>query len=76
MCDPRVALWFPLKINDHTIGTMEIRRVEYRDLDDPGIDDTINTYVVMVDGRQVGELRHRYGDGAWTLVRSAFGLEW
>lgn len=67
-------LWFDLRLNSQTIGSMEIQRHEDLDLGDPASADTVCTYTVYVDGLNVGEVRHRYGDGAWRLVALAADL--
>lgn len=62
-----MALHFDLKINNQSIGYFEALRVVGSA--DP---DSVNIYQVTLAG-PVGEWRgtvtHRYGDGAWDLVR-------
>lgn len=76
-----MALHFPLMINGHTIGHFTaVRKSGGMDPDD------INTYEVEVQEYSPGydrmlpgwqfpvkkiEVQHRYGDGAWALVRKA-----
>lgn len=65
-----MSLWFALKVNEHRIGVLTIQRV--RGDSDP---DSVNTYEVVASGAtlpvRVVEVEHRYGDGAWELVRTA-----
>lgn len=70
-----MSLWFDLCVNDHAIGHLAIRRLEHLDLWDPGVMDAVSTYKVTRDGQELGTVRHRYGDGAWALVRLALALE-
>ncbi len=55
---------------------LEIRRQRHLDLTVPEslYDDSVNTYVVELDGRTLGTLEHRYGDGPWMLVNKATAL--
>lgn len=67
-----MSLWFVLKINDlPSIGTFEAQRLEPLDLADPATTDAVSTYRVRINGAPVGTVRHRYGDGAWELIRRA-----
>lgn len=67
-----MSLWFPLHVNDQTIGFCDIKRQEYLDLSDSAaIADLVSTYTVRIDGYKRAEVRHRYGDGAWMLVLRA-----
>jgi hypothetical protein len=65
-----VSLHFDLMVNRTTIGYMEIQRI-----DNTGVtklpDDVVSTYMVRVNGAEKGTVRHRYGDGAWALLRTA-----
>lgn len=64
-----MSLWFDLQVNSETIGRLEIRRLTRRVTStDP---DSINRYVVILDGEEIGQVEHRYGDGPWELVRKA-----
>jgi hypothetical protein len=66
---------FRLDINDTRIGVVEIRRRQRLDLtDQAAIQDVVSTYTVSRDHRKVGEVQHRYGDGAWRLVAAAADL--
>lgn len=70
-----MALWFDLRVNANRIGLVEIRRVEHLDLaDQAAIADAVSTYRIRRDGRYVGAVRHRYGDGAWQLLAAAADL--
>lgn len=70
-----MALWFDLKINHEHIGTVEIRRREHLDITDrAAIADVVSTYTVRQSGHLIGEVRHRYGDGAWRLLALATNL--
>jgi hypothetical protein len=70
-----MAVWFHLNINDTVIGMVEIRRRQPLDLtDQAGIQDVVSIYTVSRDHRKVGEVQHRYGDGAWRLVAAAADL--
>lgn len=67
-----MSLWFFLNVNDQRIGMCEIRRQEHLDLSDrDAIADVVSTYTVKVDDLPSVEVKHRYGDGAWPLVRRA-----
>lgn len=62
---PRVGLADP-------VGHMEIRRREYLDLSDKAaIADAVSTYEVRIDSEFRATVSHRYGDGAWVLLRKA-----
>jgi hypothetical protein len=71
-----MSLHASLSINAISIGSLYAMRQESRDLSAPGIDDTVNTYDVVVDYADdrclqwTGVVRHRYGDGGWELVRA------
>ncbi len=69
-----MALWFRLHLNDEQIGVAEVQRRDVLDLADPATADAVSTYVVRLDGRTVGTLTHRYGNGAWSLVAKAADL--
>lgn len=57
------------------VGRMTIGRLVLLDLSDKdAIADVVCPYRVRIDGRIVGEVSHRYGDGAWALVRKALDL--
>lgn len=66
-----MSLWFVLTVNEQPIGSCEIQRREPLDLADPAVVDAVSTYDVRIDGRPVCQVRHRYGDGAWALLRLA-----
>lgn len=67
-----MALWFRLRCNDEHLGTCVIQRTEHLDLSDPAaIADEVCTYTVTIDGKAEILVEHRYGDGAWELVRKA-----
>lgn len=64
-----MALWFPLMVGEIEIGSFTARRIT-------GTihPDSVGTYTVQVfTGDQCwrGQVRHRYGDGAWALLRVA-----
>lgn len=74
-----MSLNFVLRVNDTAIGAFEAVRVAGDN--DP---DSINTYDVLIDRLFTREqpfkptlqrysftIEHRYGDGAWGLVRKA-----
>jgi hypothetical protein len=69
-----MALWFRLHANADGIGSFEARRVEALDLTDLAVDDAVSTYEITIDGRLVGTVRHRYGDGPWELIRKGLAL--
>jgi hypothetical protein len=70
-----VALWFDLNINAHTLGLVEIQRLDDLDLRDPeAIADKVCTYLVRFDHIDIGYVQHRYGDGAFRLAEIACGL--
>lgn len=63
-----MALWFPLMLGDVRIGTLSVQRVK-----GSLRPDAIGIYKAeVVAGEQCwrGQVRHRYGDGAWALVRT------
>lgn len=67
-----MSLWFLLNINNQCIGRLDVQRQDDLDLSDPAaIADVVSTYTVRVDELDRAEVRHRYGDGAWVLVRRA-----
>lgn len=71
-----MALHFVLNINDQPLGVCVIQRREVLDLTDPdAIADTVSTYDVTVheqrsNTERAAVVEHRYGDGAWALVRA------
>lgn len=70
-----MSLWFDVHVNLDKIGSFEARRHEPLDLADPAqIADEVCTYTIRIDGETVGTVRHRYGDGAWALVRAGLTL--
>lgn len=70
-----MALWFELKVNHDLIGTVEIRRQQHLDLTNPAaVADVVSTYTVRQNGHLIGEVDHRYGDGAWRLLALATEL--
>lgn len=69
-----MALWFPLKVNDKVIGQLSATRI-----DGESNSDSICTYRVEATdntGLEIfrGQVRHRYGDGAWVLIRKALDI--
>ena len=60
-----MALWFDLRANFQDVGRFVAQRID--GTTDP---DSVGTYKVTIDGRAV-QVQHRYGDGAWELVRKA-----
>jgi hypothetical protein len=67
-----VSLWFDLRVGRNVIGRMEIRRTRYLDLTDKAaIADEVSVYEITIDDEPRGTVEHRYGDGAWTLLRKA-----
>lgn len=72
-----MSLWFVLNVADRHIGFFDAQRIS------GGTDpDEVNTYRATVElngARWSGEVSHRYGDGAFGLVRrvleAAEGLE-
>jgi len=72
-----MSLYFELKATSMTgavtIGTVQIRRLEPLERPaDP--EEEVHNYEVTVDGRVIGSLEHRYGDGAWHLAHKATAL--
>lgn len=71
-----MALHFPLYVNETMIGYFYARRI---DGDTEG--DTINTYLMKIWTHRPADMedtadiefnmKHRYGDGAWVLIRKA-----
>lgn len=67
-----MALWCWLNVNDQRIGLLDIQRHESLDLTDrEAVADVVSTYTVRIDGVERATVRHRYGDGAWALLRTA-----
>ncbi|OZE77169.1 hypothetical protein CH305_18195 [Rhodococcus sp. 15-649-2-2] len=65
-----MSLHFVLKANEQPIGSF----VATRTVDHGTTDDAVNGYDVTIDTPDWewdGHVQHRYGDGAWTLVRRA-----
>lgn len=63
-----MSLWFVLNVADRPIGFFDAQRVS------GGTDpDDVNTYKARVElaagERWEGQVQHRFGDGAWALVR-------
>lgn len=69
-----MSLWFDLRLGYDNLGTVTMQRMEGGlEVDDP---DSVNRYQVeLTRTTERGRLRcvveHRYGDGAWVLVRKA-----
>lgn len=66
-----MSLWYSLRIGSQQIGWMEIQRREHLDLSDTASAEAVCTYDVRIDDKHVATVRHRYGDGAWALLRKA-----
>lgn len=73
-----MSLWFELHVNSNAVGKLTVRRVTNTEVhplrgghDD---DDMVSSYLVVRDGQEIGTLKHRYGDGAWALARSALDM--
>lgn len=69
-----MALHFPLKVNNETIGVFEAVRTAGGTRPDD-----INTYWVTIRTEEPMRtfefaVDHRYGDGAWGLVRKALAV--
>lgn len=64
-----MALWCVLHVNDQAIGHFEAVRIE-----GGTAPDDVNTYEAKVtrlgEPTWAGRVEHRYGDGAWALVRT------
>jgi hypothetical protein len=60
-------------MNTKEIGSLVVRRITQTDRTGLG-DDEVSTYIVIRDGREMGKVQHRYGDGPWVLVRKALEL--
>jgi hypothetical protein len=76
-----MSLWFVLRMNEKRIGSLEIQRQQDLDLTDKtAIADAVSDYKVFVatekrpGQRLAGTVGHRYGDGAWVLLRKALEL--
>ena len=65
-----MSLHFDLKMGLETLGFMEIQRIDNTDRNTLS-DNEVSTYMVRVNGVEKGTVRHRYGDGAWALLRTA-----
>lgn len=64
-----MALHFPLLVNGADIGNFYAVRVSGGT--NPDSHNTYNVAIDSEDGSWSGKVRHRYGDGAWTLVHKA-----
>lgn len=65
-----MALHFVLKVNDYAIGSF----VAQRTTDNGSTPDAVNSYDITIDTpdwEHDDVIEHRYGDGAWVLVRKA-----
>lgn len=63
-----MSLWCPLYINGEVVGSVGAQRTEGAGM---GPDD-VNVYAAVVqlgERHWGGSVSHRYGDGAWGLVR-------
>jgi hypothetical protein len=70
-----MSLWVSLQIGDLPIGNMEIQRQRALDLSDPeAIANVTSKYKVKIDGKVIGKVDHRYGDGAWILLKKAMEI--
>jgi len=69
-----MALWFPLYVNNTEIGCLTVTRQVYLNTHAAGAADAVSPYSVELDGKNLGTVTHRYGDGAWALVRKAIEL--
>lgn len=65
-----MALWLRLMVNDQQIGQLYARRLEPGN---PEPDDVCSyEYRIELNGVEKGSvspIQHRFGDGAWQLVR-------
>lgn len=71
-----MSLWFTPRVNNlQPLGAFDAQRREHLDISDPvAVADVVSTYTIRIDGRMIGEVRHRYGDGAWALIRAGLDL--
>jgi hypothetical protein len=73
-----VSLWFELHANSNSLGRLTIRRITNVGVDPVRggheHDDMVSSYLVVKDGTEVGTIRHRYGDGPWSLARNAIDM--
>lgn len=67
-------LWFIVRINNESVGTLAARRLQELDLRSPSVADAVCDYEITIDGNRVGKLQHRYGDGKWALIKAAIEL--
>ena len=67
-----MSLWLRLHANNDSLGMLVIRCTNA----ERGISyqDATYRYEVDLDGRVLGYVDHRYGDGAWALVHKAVTL--
>jgi len=72
-----MALHFDLRVNNEIIGSMELVRIDPVNVNVATIDpDTECTYKVGIQGpllRYNNTTKHRFGDGAWSLIHKALG---
>lgn len=62
-----MAIWFELMVNDIQVGTLSAQR--RTGSIHPNSVGTYHAEIFTGDQRWTGDVRHRYGDGAWALVR-------
>jgi hypothetical protein len=68
-----MSLHFDLRLGRTGLGFVEIQRLTNTD-EVTLPDSAISTYEVRLDDRVLGQVQHRYGNGAWALVRAALEL--
>lgn len=71
-----MSLWARVNVNADRVGLIEVQRDEHLDLtgDRAQVDAAVCSYTVRLDGREIGKVRHRYGDRAWRLLAKACDL--
>jgi len=72
-----MSLNFSLRVNNEIVGAFEAQRmVAIEQLGQPVTDpDAVHKYSITIwdedNNREMFSIHHRYGDGAWELVRKA-----
>jgi len=75
-----MALWFELKVNDGPIGYVSAQRMSGGERDDDINNYDVNIVKYGVEGTRATRtnltVSHRYGDGAFELIRKALNWAW
>ena len=68
-----MSLYFTLRVNlENSLGQVSITRTT--NTSRSAFADMVSEYTVRLDGRRMGTVQHRYGDGAFVLASKALLL--